>query len=136
MDEPRMSPELQAAGRRRYVALTTFRRTGTPVSTAVWIAPVGAALVVVTGAATGKAKRLRNDPRVELRECSARGRVREGALVVLARAEIVTDPEAREVLLVGHHRKYGWQYRGYELVERLLTRGAPQENVVLRITDR
>lgn len=130
-----MTPELQAAGRRRYVSLTTFRRSGARVATAVWIAPMGDGLVVVTGAASGKAKRLRNDPRVELRECSARGRVKDGAPVVTGRVELVTDPDEQEALLLGHRRKYGWQYRGYEAVERLLTRRAPQESVVLRITD-
>ena len=130
-----MSPALLAAGRRRYVSLTTFRRTGVPVATAVWVAPVGDALVVVTGAATGKAKRLRNDPRLELRECSVRGRVRLGAPVVHARAELVTDPEEQERLLEGHRRKYGLQFRAYRAVERLLAgEGGPGE-VVLRITD-
>ena len=130
-----MSPALLAAGRRRYVSLTTFRRTGVPVATAVWIAPVGDALVVVTGAATGKAKRLRNDARLELRECSVRGRVRPGAPVVHARAELVTDLQEQERLLEGHRRKYGVQFRAYRAVERLLAgEGGPGE-VVLRITD-
>ena len=130
-----MSPALLAAGRRRYVSLTTFRRTGVPVATAVWVAPVGDALVVVTGAATGKAKRLRNDPRVELRECSVRGRVRPGAPVVHARAELVADAQEQERLLEGHRRKYGLQFRAYRAVERLLAgEGGPGE-VVLRITD-
>lgn len=132
----RMSPGLQAAGRRRYVSLTTFRRTGVPVATAVWIAPVGDALVVVTGGSTGKAKRLRNDPRVELRECSARGVVAEGAPVVLGAAEVVADPAEVDRLLAGHRAKYGWQFRAYAAVERLLQRGSPQDAVVLRIVDR
>lgn len=130
-----MSPELQAAGRRRYVSLTTFRRSGAPVATAVWIAPVGDALIVVTGGSSGKAKRLRNDPRVELRECSARGRVADGAPVATGRAELVTDRGEQEALLAGHRRKYGWQYRGYRALERILERRHPQEGVVLRITD-
>lgn len=130
-----MSPELQAVGRRRYVSLTTFRRSGVPVATAVWIAPVGDALAVMTGAATGKAKRLRHDPRVELRECSASGRVADGAPVVSGRADIVTDPVKQEALLGGHRRKYGWQYRGWLAIEHLLGHRNPAPNVVLRITD-
>lgn len=131
-----MGPGLQAAGRRRYVSLTTFRRTGVPVSTPVWVAPVGDALVVMTGAATGKAKRVRNDARVELRECTARGSVAEGAPVVAGTAELVTDPEEVERLLVGHRAKYGWQYRGFRLLQRLTGEGGAGEDVVLRITDR
>jgi uncharacterized protein len=131
-----MGPELRAAGRRRYVSLTTFRRSGEGVSTAVWVAPVDDALVVLTGGATGKAKRLRRDPRVELRECDVRGRVRPGAPVALGRAEIVTDPAEQERLLAGHRRKYGLQYRLYRAVIRLLEKEDGPGDVVLRITDR
>lgn len=130
-----MSPELRAAGRRRYVSLTTFRRSGGGVATAVWVASAGNALVVLTGADTGKAKRLRNDPRVELRECTARGRVRPGAPVVAGFAEIVRDPEEQERLLAGHRRKYGLQFRLYRAVERAIARDRGAGEVVLRIRD-
>lgn len=130
-----MSPELLAAGRRRYVSLTTFRRSGVGVATAVWVAPAGDALVVLTGAGTGKAKRLRRDPRVELRACTVRGRVLPGAPAVSGRAELVTDPDEQHRLLAGHRRKYGLQFRAYRAVERLLSRGAGPGEVVVRITD-
>ena len=131
-----MSPQLRAAGRRRYVSLTTFRRTGLGVATAVWVAPVEDALVVVTGAATGKAKRLRNDPRVELRECTVSGKVRPGAPVVEGRVELVTDEAEQERLLAGHAAKYGLQFRLYRAIGRLLEREDGPGEVVLRITDR
>jgi PPOX class probable F420-dependent enzyme len=130
-----MSPELRAAGRRRYVSLTTFRRSGVGVATAVWVAPVGDALVVLTGAATGKAKRLRRDPRVELRECTVSGRVRPGAPVAIGRAEVVADPEELERLLAGHRAKYGLQFRIYRGIERLVAGRNGPGDVVLRITD-
>jgi uncharacterized protein len=130
-----MTPGLQAMGRRRYVSLTTFRRTGARVATPVWIAPVGDALVVMTEGTTGKAKRLRNDPRVELRECTARGDVAPGAPVVRARAEVIDDPSEVERLLAGHLRKYGWQFRGFRLLQRLQERRKSREHVVLRVTD-
>ena len=130
-----MSPALRAAGRRRYVSLTTFRRTGVGVATAVWVAPMGDAVVVTTGAAAGKTKRIRNDPRVELRECDARGRVRPGAPVVVGRAEVVTDPDEQHRLLAAHRRKYGWQYRAFLWFEHLVARSDDPGGVVLRITD-
>lgn len=130
-----MSPALHAVGRRRYVSLTTFRRSGLGVPTAVWIAPAGDALVVTTGAAAGKTKRIRNDPRVELRECDARGRVRPGAVMVAGRAEVVTDPDEQHRLLAGHRRKYGWQFRAFMAFERLVARADGPGGVVLRITD-
>ena len=130
-----MSPALLAAGRRRYVSLTTFRRSGVPVATPVWIAPMDDALVVTTGAASGKAKRLRNNPVVELRECSARGRVAPGAPVVTGRVELVADPAEQERLTAALRAKYGLQYRAFMFVERFVARRAATEAVVLRITD-
>ena len=129
-----MSPELLAAGRHRYVSLTTFRRSGVGVATAVWIAQEGEALVVVTGAGSGKAKRLRRDPRVELRACTVRGRVLPGAAVAVGTAMLVTDAEEQDRLLAGHRRKYGLQFRAYRAVERLVTRRSGPGEVVLRIT--
>lgn len=139
-----MTPELRALGRRRYIALTTFRRTGVGVPTPVWVAPADDALVVMTTSTTGKAKRLRNDPRVELQECDARGRVRPGAPVVLGSATVIADPSEVDRLLSGHRAKYGWQFRGFRLIEHLLARrsakaraaAAASTDVVLLITDR
>lgn len=133
-----MSPELAAVGRRRYVSLTTFRRTGVAVATAVWIAPAGDALAVVTDTATGKAKRLRNNPAVVIRECDVRGRVRPGAVAVDGVVELVTDPVQQRPLLAALERKYGWQLRAYEAAERAVRRIRPSRagsTVVLRITD-
>lgn len=128
-----MSPALRAAGRRRTVALTTYRRSGVAVTTPVWIAPAGDALVVMTGGATGKAKRLRRDPRVLLRECSLRGRIRPGAPVVRGEAELIAEEAQQRPLLRALAGKYGWQLHLVELVERVL--GADADRVVLRITD-
>ncbi|MEV7971722.1 pyridoxamine 5'-phosphate oxidase family protein [Cellulomonas sp. NPDC089187] len=58
----------------RLVALTTYRKDGTSVSTPVWIAPESSALVVISDAATRKAKRLRHDPRLRLRSSERWGR--------------------------------------------------------------
>ena len=63
----------------RYVSFTTFRRTGEPVATPVWIAPDGDELLFVSEDPAGKLKRLRNNPRVELRPCSLRGVVADDA---------------------------------------------------------
>lgn len=67
-----MSPiEVLASG--KYLSLTTFRRDGTPVATPVWHVREGETLRVITQADSGKAKRLRNDGRVLLAPCDARG---------------------------------------------------------------
>jgi uncharacterized protein len=112
----------------RFVSLTTFRRDGTPVATPVWIARDGDALVVTTPADSGKVKRLRRDPRVEMQSCDRRGRVPEGAVPVAGVAEVVS-PESRHVAAL--RRKYGMEYRIITAVERLV-RGR-RERVILRI---
>ena len=63
-----------AAG--KCLSLTTFRRDGTPVATPVWLVRDGDALLVVTQADSGKAKRLRTDARVLLAPCDARGNLK------------------------------------------------------------
>lgn len=113
-----------------FVALTTFRRNGEPVPTPVWIAADGDALVVTTPATSGKVKRLRRDPRVEMRPCSRRGTVSEGAPLVTGVAEVVAPDDASSRAL---RTKYGWQYRLITAVERLVNR-RNRERVILRIT--
>ena len=127
-------------GDERFVSLTTFRRSGDPVSTPVWVARDGDGLVVYTGAESGKVKRLRHDGTVELRACDRRGKVPEGTPTVIATAVVDDAPGAvtdAETLLKA---KYGWEFGGIrllQLAERVLRRGSgPQERVVLRLTVR
>jgi PPOX class probable F420-dependent enzyme len=59
----------------RYISLETYRRNGQGVRTPVWFAADGPVLYVYTLASSGKAKRIRRDPRVSIAPCDARGRV-------------------------------------------------------------
>ena len=59
--------DLLAAG--KYLSLTTFRRDGTPVATPVWLVRDGDTLLVITGAESGKATRLRADSRALVASC-------------------------------------------------------------------
>lgn len=116
-----MSPEeLEALDRERYVSLATFRRTGVAVETPVWFARSGDRCYVFTEARSGKVKRLRNDPRIRVAPCSARGRVR-GAWSE-GRAVRVEDPATVERAYTALHRKYGWQMRVADFVSRLTGR--------------
>ena len=77
--------------RGKYLSLTTFRKDGTPVATPVWLVRDGDALRIITQADSGKAKRLRNDSRVLLAPCDARGNLKgvqiEGTAVLQDSAE-------------------------------------------------
>ena len=57
---------LLALGDEKYVLLTTTRRSGVDVPTAVWVGRDGDELVVTTAATAGKTKRIRHTPRVTL----------------------------------------------------------------------
>lgn len=81
-----------------YVLLTTFRKNGDGVPTPVWIValPDGTA-GFTTEVASGKVKRIRNNPQVTLQACDMRGRVRAGAPVVTASAEVLVGAAAHPV---------------------------------------
>jgi len=96
------APALLDLARERFVLLTTFRASGAPVSTPVWVGRDGDALVVLTPSHSGKVKRLRADPRVQVQPCGRFGAVRDGAPAVPATAEIREAPSdvtrARQVV--------------------------------------
>lgn len=62
--------ELAAA---RYVALTSYRRDGTPVATPVWVVGEGDGLAVWTPRNTFKVKRIQRNPAVTVAPCTFRG---------------------------------------------------------------
>lgn len=71
-----------------FVLLTTFRASGEPVSTPLWVGRDGDALVVLTPSASGKVKRLRGDRRVLVQPCGRFGAVTDSVPAVPATAEI------------------------------------------------
>ncbi len=98
-------------GKETYVSLTTFRKTGKGVPTAVWAASAGDALVVITQETAGKVKRARNNPRVELVPCSVSGKVDPDATPVEGSVEVVTEPDRILELMRPLRKKYGLQFR-------------------------
>ena len=116
-------------GAEQYVSVVTFRRDGTPVATAVWVAGDGDALVVWTVADSGKVKRIRNNPKVTVTPCDVRGRTHgepaEGRAEVLPPERI---DHVRDLIA----RKYGLRGRLF-LWFSLLRRGRTG-TTALRIT--
>lgn len=116
-----------------FVSLTTFRRSGEPVATPMWIGRDGDELVCWTPASSAKVKRLRRDPRVRLQRCSRRGALVPGAPVITGTAEIRSAPVEAERALQVLRRTYGRQVDVVSLVERVVRR-TPTQRVALRIT--
>jgi len=127
------APALLALGDEQYVLLTTTRRSGVEVPTPVWVAPDDEALIVTTGADSGKVKRLRHTPRVTLQACDRAGRPTEGAPVLTGHASVLDDDDSRTRLDEAFLKKYGAQYRAIRALGRLRGR-ARSASVVVRIT--
>ncbi|WP_068163883.1 PPOX class F420-dependent oxidoreductase [Rhodococcus phenolicus] len=88
----------------KYVLLSTFRKNGTAVPTAVWAAADGDRLLVWTATASHKVTRLRRDPRITLAVCDARGKPRSAAVPGTA---VVLDDAGTEHTRAVIARKYG-----------------------------
>ena len=121
----------------RYVSLTTFKRDGSPVSTPVWITGSAGSYAFTTGDKAWKARRLLNNPSVQVRVCDLRGRVKASAVVYTGTGWVETSPDAVVIAEEALAAKYGWQFKATKLVDGLKARfgrAAKQEVVAIRLT--
>ncbi|MFI7670464.1 PPOX class F420-dependent oxidoreductase [Nocardia sp. NPDC049526] len=88
-----MTNTLGAVGKADYVLLTTFRKDGTPVGTAVWAAEDDGKLYVWTETNSWKVKRLRRNPAVTLRPCNPSGKPRGDVIEGTGRVLDAADTE-------------------------------------------
>jgi PPOX class probable F420-dependent enzyme len=116
-----VTPLLALAGE-RYISLTTFRSSGEAVSTPVWVGRNGETLVVLTPAGSGKVKRLRRDPRVEVRPCGRFGKVAEGVTALTGTAELREGPADVERARATIRRTYPVESRVILGIERFVER--------------
>jgi PPOX class probable F420-dependent enzyme len=128
-----VSDQTTALGDQRFVALTTFKRSGEGVSTPMWIGRDGADLFVWTPADSWKVKRVRNNPRILLAPSNRFGKVRdEGVPPVEGTAQVVADSATLARLQDELRRKYGFGFRIVTLIEKIAARGH-KPRVILRI---
>ena len=121
----------------RFVSLTTFRRSGERVSTPVWVGRDGEGLVVLTPAGSGKVKRLRRDPRVELAPCGRFGKVDDGVEPLAGTAQVRESAADVERARATIRRTYPIESRVVLGIERLIERlrGRPRtDRLALLIT--
>ena len=74
----------------RYLSLASFRRDGRRVATPLWFAAREGKLYAMTRPESGKVKRIRRNPRVEVAPCTQRGRVTGAWVPAVAR---IVPPE-------------------------------------------
>jgi PPOX class probable F420-dependent enzyme len=134
-----MTNTLTSMGNEPFVSLTTFRASGDPVSTPVWIGHDGGEgaddgnLLVLTPADSGKVRRLRSNPRVELRPCDRRGRVEEGAPTVAGVVEILESAAGVDAVREVMRRKYGAEYVLFMVIEAIVRRRRHTDRVGLLV---
>jgi PPOX class probable F420-dependent enzyme len=94
-----------------YINLTTFRKTGDPVSTPVWFAEDAGTLYLFTFPSAGKLKRIRHTPRVTVAPCTLGGKVTGPAIEGKARILIEEQENTHADQTLAH--KYGLTWRLY-----------------------
>lgn len=112
-----------------YLSLSTFRRSGKNVPTAVWAAFAEGAFYVFSESTAGKVKRLNNSPRATLATCTVKGEITGPKLE--AKGYIVTDLREIDTAYSALRRKYGWKMALLDFVSRLS--GKYYKRAILRI---
>lgn len=107
---------LTALRGQQYIRLTTFRKSGVPVSTPVWFVVEGDRIYLFSLASAGKLKRIRNNPGVKVAPSDFQGRALGPEFDASARILPGTQEKAVDSIL---GRKYGWQLAMLKLMYRL-----------------
>jgi len=117
----------------QYVALTTYRRDGTPVTTPVWAAAEGESLYLFSNAAAGKVKRLRNSSRAAIAPCTATGTI-TGAQLPAEAFNLANDQMPKVWRLLT--KKYGMAARLFVAYDRMraLLRMKPSAGIVVHLS--
>ncbi|SCX19735.1 PPOX class F420-dependent oxidoreductase [Mycolicibacterium fluoranthenivorans] len=111
-----------------YILLTTYTLDGRAKPTAIWAAPDGDRLLVITQGKSWKVKRIRNTPRVTVAICDRRGNAKSEA--VEATAAILDQSQIGKVYdAIG--ARYGLLGKTFNLFSKL--RGGMKNNVGLEL---
>ena len=111
-----------------YILLTTFTKDGRPKPTAIWAAPEGDRLVVITQEKSWKVKRIRNTPRVTVAACDVRGYPQSEAVEASAS---VLDKSRTGAVYDAIGKRYGLVGKTFNLLSKL--RGGMKNNVGLEL---
>lgn len=114
------------------MAFTSYRRSGEPVTSPVWVVPVSDGRVAFwTSAGSGKTKRLAHTARVRVQPSDARGRVVPGSEALDGTAEMVRSGGFFDEVRAKVRERYGVMVT----VTRLLAKVGPQGRKGLSYAD-
>src|SRR5215216_7777734 len=111
----------------RFLNLTTFRKNSVPVLTTVLFALMGDKIYVWTTKDSGKVKRIRNNPTVQIAPSTRLGR--QLGPIATATGRILSVSEQTVAQTVTDHQ-FGWMKKLFALIWRLQGR----EQIYLEIT--
>ena len=111
-----------------YILLTTFTKDGRPKPTAIWAAPVGDRLLVITQEQSWKVKRIRNTARVTIAVCDRRGNPKGEAVEATA---AILDKSANGATYEAIGKRYGLLGRTFNVFSKL--RGGMTNNVTIEL---
>jgi uncharacterized protein len=111
-----------------YILLTTFTKDGRPKPTAIWAAPEGDGLVVITQEESWKVKRIRNTARVTIARCDRSGNPKGEAVEAVAR---ILDKSANGATYDAIGKRYGLLGKTFNLFSKL--RGGMKNNVSIEL---
>ncbi len=101
---------------RQYLSIESFRKDGRGVRTPVWFAEGDGVFYVYTLADSYKVKRIRNNPRIRIAPCDARGGVK-GEWVEATATILDENGERRTHQLL--NAKYGLIKRAMDVISKL-----------------
>jgi len=111
-----------------YILLTTFTKDGRPKPTAIWAAPDGDRLLVITQEKSWKVKRIRNTPRVTIAPCDRVGKPKGEAVEAVA---TILDKSANGATYDAIGKRYGLLGKTFGVFSKL--RGGLKNNVTLEL---
>ncbi len=111
-----------------YILLTTFTKDGRPKPTAIWAAPDGDRLVVITQEKSWKVRRIRNTPRVTIAPCDRSGNAKGEAVEATA---AILDKSANGATYDAIGNRYGLLGKTFNVFSKL--RGGMKNNVTIEL---
>ncbi len=115
-----------------FLSLETFRKNGIGVKTTVWFAQEGDTLHIWTVGDSGKVKRIRNNPRVNIALCKRFGQVTGEWMA--AQASVDDSAAAVQHVEVLLSRKLGFVFAMFRLIDRLRDRWRGSHRVCVRVS--
>ena len=124
--------DLKQFKNQEFLSLETFRKNGIGVKTPVWFAQEGGTLYIWTIGDSGKIKRIRNNPKVNIAPCRRFGKITGEWIAVQASVDNSAAAVRHVEDLLG--RKLGFGFAVFRLIDRLRDRWKGSHRVCVKVS--